>query len=203
MLPSNLANLLAASPPPLPVLVRSFHRGGSNKSSGFYSCLSDILYSAGPGGLLSCLPPPAFRSLPRLRTCAIRYKTQATVYICARYKEQRLTSEAPCSEPYLLDSLHAAHFYAPHGDILALVATKYINFDFLPSTMLYDSGFYRDFSTTIDVQAYSDFLSTLSMRRNNKIKRIVYLGKNLYFKHRLIFCKGKFHRLIMFSIILS
>lgn len=27
----------------------SFHRGGSNKSTGFYSCLSDILYSAGPG----------------------------------------------------------------------------------------------------------------------------------------------------------
>jgi len=84
-LPSNLANLLFVSPPPPPPatcsFVPSFHRGGSNKSSGFYSCLSDILYSAGPGGLLSYLPIPFFRSFPRLRTCAIRYKTQATVYM--------------------------------------------------------------------------------------------------------------------------
>lgn len=61
--PSNLANLLSASLPPATcsLLAPSFHRGGSNKSTGFYSCLSDILYSAGDPD------SPASPFLPRLR----------------------------------------------------------------------------------------------------------------------------------------
>lgn len=58
----------------------SFHRGGSNKSTGFYSCLSDILYSAGPGVSPRASPsssfalslPPSSRAYVRAR--AIHYK---------------------------------------------------------------------------------------------------------------------------------
>lgn len=56
------------SPPPATcsLLAPSFHRGGSNKSTGFYSCLSDILYSAGPGVSPRASRPPFFRPfLPR------------------------------------------------------------------------------------------------------------------------------------------
>lgn len=59
------------------LLAPSFHRGGSNKSTGFYSCLSDILYSAGPRGLAvrARVCPLLFRPLPSiyLPTRAIRY----------------------------------------------------------------------------------------------------------------------------------
>lgn len=106
----NLANLPLRVSASRYLAAPSFH-GDSNKSTGFYSCLSDILYSAGPGGphrpLLSPSPAPTYAR-------AIRYKRRQQC-ICAKYKEQRPTSEAPCSGPYLLDSLHATRFHASRG----------------------------------------------------------------------------------------
>jgi len=60
---SSSLRLLLPLPGPL---VPSFQHGDSNKSTGFYSCLSDILYIAGP----KSLTVPFFCPLPRLRTRA-------------------------------------------------------------------------------------------------------------------------------------
>lgn len=121
----------SSSPPPATwPLVPSLQHGDSNKSTGFYSCLSDILYSAGPGGL-TAPPSPLLPSSPApTYTCAIRYKCRQQC-ICVKYKERRSTSEVPCSGPYLLDSLHAVRFHAPrrsHGDVFAPTAIKHPRF---------------------------------------------------------------------------
>lgn len=117
LFPTNLANL--SSPPrvllPLPARTPSFlpsiATGGSNKSAGFYSCLSDILYNPRAG------PPPGASASPAspapTRTRAIRYERRQRCVYAQSTRSGGLQVEAPCSGPYLLDSLHAARVFMP------------------------------------------------------------------------------------------
>lgn len=110
-LPSNLANLLSACLLLLLLLLlplpsRSFlpSIAAVQISQADFILVSRIFFIAPDPGALS---PPSFCFLPRLHTYVIERRQQC---ICVRYKERRLTSEAPCSGSYLLDSLHAARF---------------------------------------------------------------------------------------------
>lgn len=122
----------------------------SNKSTGFYSCLSDILYSAREGPGASPPVPPPLRHRLHVRARGSPYViSEARCAMRARYKKQRMPAEddaSPCSGPYLLDSLHAARVFffifflllsvrdrAPaRGDISAPSVVKPESLDSLP-----------------------------------------------------------------------
>lgn len=120
----NLANLppRVSSFSATQSLVPSFQHD-SNKSTGFYSCLSDILYSAGPGGphRARVHPPLSLsRPLPRLRTRTPYIINAGKRCICAKYKERRPTSEAPMFGALLIGQFTRCTFsYSTrsHGDI--------------------------------------------------------------------------------------
>lgn len=107
---------LSASPPPATWSLRSSNTAIQISQPDFILVSRIFFIAPGPGALPLVRPLLSSSSAPTY-TRAIHYKRRQQC-ICAKYKERRLTSEAPCSGPYLLDSLHAARFHTrSHRDI--------------------------------------------------------------------------------------